>query len=102
MAGTPIAEPFVPVFQTGLAIGMCALLVWFCLCRWTFRRLRTRHALLYESLGSPTLFQNNTPRTMTLFLKFLYGFSWRRLGDATLVGVCWSMVSFLTIYFCLL
>src|SRR5271154_2611829 len=99
MAGTSIAEPFVPVFLAGLAVGMCMLLIWFCLCWWTFRRLRTRHSALYESLGSPTLFQNNSPRIQVSFLIFLFGFSWRRLGDGAMIRACSSMVVLFAIYF---
>jgi hypothetical protein len=101
VGGTPIADPYVPVVLTCLAIGVGMVLAWFCLCSWTFRRLRTRHAAVYESIGSPSLFGNNTPRANILFAKFLFGFDWRASGDRALVSVCWSMVVFSTVYFCL-
>jgi hypothetical protein len=101
VGGTPIAERFVLVFLTGMAIGMFLLLIWFCLCSWTFRRLRIRHAAIYETIGSPSLFWNNSPRNNFLFLKFLYRLNWRVSGDRTLVRVCWSMLVLSAIYFCL-
>jgi hypothetical protein len=88
----------VPMFLAGFGIGMCLLLIWFCLCGWTFRRLRMRHSALYESLGSPTLFRNNSPRIQMSFLMFLLGFSWRRLGDGGLIRACASMVALFTTY----
>jgi hypothetical protein len=102
VGGTPIAESFVPIFVGGLAIGICMVLIWWCLCSWTFRRLRTRHSALYESLGSPTLFWNTSPQTQLSFASFLFGFSWRHLSDPTLVRVCWSMVVFFIVYCCYL
>jgi hypothetical protein len=92
-------RPLTPFEATLLAIMLSMLVVWFCLLKWTFWRLSTRHAAVYESIGSPSLFRNNTPKTNLQFFVFLYGFRWRRLDDSALVRVCWVMVVLAPIYF---
>jgi hypothetical protein len=96
----PFAQgrPLTALEATLLAIMLLMLVVWLCVCVWTFRRLSTRHAAVYESLGSPSLFRNNTPKTNLQFFVFLYSFRWRRLDDSALARVCWVMVILLPIY----
>jgi hypothetical protein len=91
-------RPLTAVEATLFAIMMVMVLVWLCFCVWTFRRLSTRHAAVYESLGSPSLFRNNTPKTNLQFFVFLYGFRWRRLDDSALARVCGAMVILAPIY----
>ena len=72
--------------------------VWFGLCFWFFRRLRLRHPEAYESIGSPSLFWNSSPKNNWLFLKFLYTSSWRTLADATLSRVARLMQVWTVLY----
>jgi hypothetical protein len=65
---------------------------------WLFRRLRNNHRALYESLGSPTLFWNNSPRNNWLLAKFLFGSRWKSLDDPLLATVCSIMRAFLCVY----
>jgi hypothetical protein len=78
------------------------VLAWFGLVWWLFRRLRLYHPATYETLGSPTLFWNNSPRLNMLFGRFLFGLQWRQLPDPLLARVCWVMVvlgfSYMTLF----
>jgi len=71
---------------------------WLALIVWTFRRLRTRHVTMYEAIGSPSLFWNNSIRNNWLFLRFLYLGKWRELNDRQLAGVVRLMQVMLVIY----
>lgn len=66
-------------------------IVWLGLILWTFRRLRVRHAETYESIGSPSLFWNNSVRNNWLFVKFLFQGKWHSLNDPQLAGVARCM-----------
>ena len=74
------------------------VIAWFVLVSWLFRRLRERHARIYEEMGSPTLFLNNSIRNNWLFMKFLWGGGWRALGDPQLTQACQVMQVFFVVY----
>jgi hypothetical protein len=65
-------------------------LFWFCSWWWLLWRLRTRHPVFYESIGSPTL----GPAHGTVMTWFLFSRRWRQLPDPLLVSVCWLMLVF--------
>ena len=65
------------LFFAGWAVLFVMALIWLMLVHRLFRRLRQHHAPTYESLGSPTLFRNNSPRHNWLFAKFLFGSEWK-------------------------
>ena len=58
-----------------------AILVWFAFAARLFRLLREEHGEVYESLGSPSLFLNNSVKNNWLSLRFLATGSYRELGD---------------------
>jgi hypothetical protein len=66
------------------AVLMVAVLIWFVLVSMLYRLLRESHAAVFESLGSPSLFLNNTIKNGLLTLKFLATGSFRELGDRRL------------------
>ena len=72
--------------------------VWFGLIIWVFHRLRTRHPAVYDSIGAPTLFWNNSIRNNCLFLAFLFGSRPRELQDAALTRTCVVMRIWLVSY----
>jgi hypothetical protein len=76
----------------GVAIG------WLGLILWTFRRLRVRHAETYKSIGSPSLFWNNSMRNNWLFVKFLFQGQWHSLNDPQLAGVARCMQFMFVVY----
>jgi hypothetical protein len=82
----------------GIATLFVMALVWLSSVWWLFRRLRRYHSATYESVGSPTLFWNNSPRNNVLFMRFLFGLRWRQLPDPLLVTVCWLMLAFFCVY----
>jgi hypothetical protein len=59
------------------------LIVWMVSGAWIHRRLRLRHSLAFQAIGSPGLFFGNG----WLFLKFLFGSQWQNLGDRQLTFI---------------
>jgi hypothetical protein len=53
---------------------------------------------MYEAIGSPTIFWNNSPRSNWLFLKFVFGSSWKNLADRELSAVARSMRVLLVLF----
>ena len=51
-------------------------------------RLGERHPQVYESLGSPSLLFNNTPRNNLLVLGWLWRNEFEELGDPDTIGRC--------------
>jgi hypothetical protein len=77
---------------------MAMVVVWFGLIIWLFRRLRTRHPETYETIGSPTLFWNNSMRNNWLFFTFLFSAKHRQLQDAATTRACIFMRIWLIAY----
>ena len=97
MHGQPVED--IPAILIAVwAILLVMVLIWFGAVTWLFRRLRNHHQATYESLGSPTLFWNNSPRNNWLFAKFLFGSQWKLLDDPILNIVCPLMRVFLCVY----
>ncbi len=57
---------------------------WFYLCAKMHKLLRGHHPVVYEELGRPTLFLNNSIRSGALFTRFLFTRRWAKLGDPTI------------------
>ena len=51
------------------------------------RRLEERHKAVHESLGSPLLIMNNTPRNNVLFFRWIWGRDFQTLGDPDSVAL---------------
>jgi hypothetical protein len=97
MHGRPLEE--IPaIFIAAWAIMFAAAVVWLATVAWLFRRLRNNHEAQYESLGSPTLFWNNSLRNQWLLAKFLFGSQWKSLNDPVLATACSIMRAFLCAY----
>ena len=75
-----------------------AVVVWLGLVLWVFHRLRIRHLATFEAIGSPSLIWNNSMRTNWLFLKFLFGPTWKQLGDQRLALVLNVMRVYIVAY----
>ena len=60
------------LFYTLFATLMLMAFTWFGLVAWLHSRLRNLHPDTYLSLGSPTLFWNNSPRTGWLLIKYIF------------------------------
>jgi hypothetical protein len=97
MHGQPVEE--IPaLFIAVWAMLLVMVLIWFGAVTWLFRHLRNHHQATYESIGSPTLFWNNSPRNNWLFVKFLFGSRWKSLDDPLLNIACPLMRAFLCVY----
>ena len=62
-----------------------------------FRRMKAQHMSVHESLGSPLLLANNTPRNNLLFLRWLWARGFESLGDADSVALA-AMVRSLLVW----
>jgi hypothetical protein len=87
------------VATVGFGALFALAIIWLAANLWLFRRLRTRHPVTYEAIGSPDLFRNNTPRTNWQFLKFLFGGQWQSLDDASFAIVARGMQVLFVVYF---
>jgi hypothetical protein len=79
-----------------LAGGMVG--IWFLLVVLVCRRLKKLHAVIYEQLGAPTLFWNNSMRNNFLFTKFLFTRRYARLNDAVLKHIMDFMLFLFILY----
>jgi hypothetical protein len=63
-------------------------------------RLGERHPQVYESLGRPSLFLNNTPRNNLLVLGWLWRGDFEGLGDTDTISRCRSVRTLLVACLC--
>ncbi len=76
-------------------ILMFSVLVWFVLMARLHRILRTRHPQIWNRIGRPTLFLNNTVQNGLVTIRFLLAGHFRELDDPTLV----RLGSFMQVFF---
>ncbi len=86
------------IFVTAWLILMTMAAIWFPTLFWFFRRLRIQHPSVYESIGSPSLFWNNSMRNNWLFFKFLWSSRVKELNDLALTRSAVFMRIWLVIY----
>jgi len=78
-------EAILPFFFGAMLI---MVVIWFVLIARLFKRLRVKHSVIYENLGSPSLFYNNSMKSNYLFLRFLCKNEFEVLNDPPLVKLC--------------
>ena len=64
------------------------VVIWFVVITRLFNQLRDKYPAIYENLGSPSLFYNNSMKTNHLFLRFLCKKEFEVLDDPPLVKLC--------------
>jgi hypothetical protein len=79
---TALATSILIVLFVWLVIGTTVYLL---LVARLFSRLREHCPAVYDSLGSPSLIFNNTPKNNMLFLRWLWGRDYDDLSDADTV-----------------
>ncbi len=52
-----------------------------------FRRLESQHATAHESIGSPSLILNNTPRNNLLFFRWIWNREFESLDNANTIAL---------------
>jgi hypothetical protein len=52
------------------------------------RILRERHPAIYESLGQPTLFWNNSPKNSLAVVGYILSGRFKETGDAEVIRLC--------------
>ncbi len=92
MNHTPI---FVPIF---FGVLMAMVFVWFAMIITLFKRLKSKHLSKYREMGEPSLFWNNSMRTVWTTLKYLFKREHKELNDNSLSFLSDSMLVFLVIY----
>jgi RsiW-degrading membrane proteinase PrsW (M82 family) len=51
------------------------------------RRLESQHPAVHESIGSPSLFLNNTPRNNLLFFRWIWNRDFKSLDDSKSIAL---------------
>ncbi|TCS36729.1 hypothetical protein [Reinekea marinisedimentorum] len=72
------------IFKVVVGFLILSTLYWFYLCKKMYGMLGTRHESVYEELGKPTLFLNNTIENGRKFNRFLFKREWLSLDDVEL------------------
>jgi hypothetical protein len=93
---------FTRIDLLGFALLIVVMIVYGCLSRWFFHRLRRYDPATYEWLGSPSLLWNKPQLKTFRFLRFLSSPQWKQLPDPTLVKICFAIRMLLYIYAILL
>ena len=63
-----------------------------------YRLLRERHPAVYDSLGRPTLFLNNSAQNGLSVLRFILGGKFWQTEDAEVIQLCRFMRAFSYLY----
>jgi high-affinity Fe2+/Pb2+ permease len=90
---------FVPIIFAVLTV---MVLIWFAMIIALFKRLKLNHPAKYSEMGEPSLFWNNSMRTVWATLKYLFKREHKELNDNSLSLLSDSMLVFLVIYVILL
>ena len=62
------------------------------------RALRERHPAIYDSLGQPTLFWDNSPKNSFAVLGFIFSGRFRETHDVEVIRICRFIRAFNYIY----
>jgi hypothetical protein len=84
-------------FITVAAAQVLGTLVYLLNAGRLFRRLEQRHKVVHESIGSPLLIMNNTPRNNRLFFRWIWNRDFQELGDPESVALA-SLVRSLLVW----
>ncbi len=63
---------------------MAMVFIWFAMIIALFKRLKSRHLSKYREMGEPSLFWNNSMRTVWTTLKYLFKREHKNLNDNSL------------------
>jgi hypothetical protein len=74
-------------FITLAAVQVLGTLAYLIQVSRLFRRLENRHKAVHESIGSPSLIMNNTPRNNILFLRWIWKREFQALEDSDSVAL---------------
>jgi len=88
----------IEIFYTLFGIIFLSTLLWFFLCHRMQRILAVKHPEVYEKMGKPTLFLNNSIQNGRLFNKFLFKRQWKELGDSELDDLGSKMLVYIFIH----
>src|SRR5947207_4107524 len=70
-----------------LAFLVCAVVSYATMAQ-LHRLLRERHPAVYDSLGQPTLFWNNSPKNSLAVLGFVLGGRFKQTHDPEVIRLC--------------
>jgi hypothetical protein len=75
------------VFAVVLVVQFVGTIGYLLLIASLFRRLKASHTTVWESLGSPSLIMNNSPRNNLRVLRWLWAKGYLDLGDSETVDL---------------
>jgi hypothetical protein len=74
-------------FLALVAVQVLGTVVYLVFAGRLLRRLQVHHSAVHESIGSPQLIANNTPRNNWLFLRWLWSREFEALPDSDSVAL---------------
>src|SRR5437764_4113787 len=69
-------------------VGLLCVIVSYAMTAQLYRLLRERHPAVYDSLGQPTLFWNNSPKNSLAVLGFVLGGRFKQTHDPEVIRLC--------------
>jgi hypothetical protein len=81
-------ESFIPfAFITAAVVQVLGTIVYLVNAGRLLRRLETQHGAVHESIGSPSIILNNTPRNNILFLRWIWNRDFNSLDDSKTIAL---------------
>jgi hypothetical protein len=74
-------------FNTVAAVLILGIVVYLVNAGRLLRRLESQHPAVHESIGSPSLFLNNTPRNNVLFFRWIWNRRFESLNDSKSIAL---------------
>jgi len=81
-------DPFGGFSPIIFLVGFLCLIVTYAMMAQLHRALRERHPAIYDSLGQPTLFWNNSPKNSFAVLWFILTGRFRETHDVEVIRLC--------------
>ena len=80
------------------SIMITMVVTWFVLVIKLYKHLKKYYPKIYEDMGKPTLFHNNSPKNSTAMLKFIFSRQHQQLNDSYFSHLSDIMLIFFIIY----
>ncbi len=86
------------VFFLVFTVLFLSVFAWFFLVSRLYKILASNHPIIYKDLGEPTLFWNNSPKTASLLMMFIFKKQYLGNNDSKLEKLGSKMFAFFIMY----
>lgn len=97
-----VAQQFFAFFIPLFFILFASVFVWFGMVSRLYKTLESEHPDIYEDMGKPTLFWNNSPRSAVVLVKFIMRKKYIHLGNMNLTRLgnfmYWFFIAYLLLF----